>query len=403
MGIFNLFRKRKESNRAYSRVELISEQCNTFFSWQGTTYNSDIVRACIRPKVKAVGKAIIKQMKETIDENGKVVAEFDRNKALKMLFEEPNALMTEQMFLEKMVAQLCINNNAFAIISRDKTGNPISIFPVAPLSVELTNGADGELELIFQLQNAKQIKVAYSDVIHLRQDFSDNDFFGTPLAPALTPLLDVVKTSDTSIISAIKNSAIIKWLLKFKSVIRPEDAKAKADAFSQSYLKAENGNGVATVDSTADAVPVETKDYVPTSETMSSTESRIYKLFNTNAHIVSGDFTEEEWNSYFSAEVQPTIIQIAQEFTRKIYSKRDRIFGNKIVLEADAWATSSFKTRIALTAIVDRGGLTINEWRRTFNLPPVEGGDVLIRRLDTGTVGSDGIASNDSENEKGGN
>jgi hypothetical protein len=79
------------------------------------------------------------------------------------------------------------------------------------------------------------------------------------------------------------------------------------------------------------------------------------------------------------------------------------MFGNKIVLEADAWATSSFKTRIALTAIVDRGGLTINEWRRTFNLPPVEGGDVLIRRLDTGTVGSDGTASNDSENEKGGN
>ena len=64
MGIFNLFRKRKENNRAYSRVELISEQCNTFFSWQGTTYNSDIVRACIRPKVKAVGKAIIKQLKE---------------------------------------------------------------------------------------------------------------------------------------------------------------------------------------------------------------------------------------------------------------------------------------------------------------------------------------------------
>lgn len=403
MGIFDLFRKRKE-NRAYSKIELITEQCNTFLSWQGTTYNSDIVRACIRPKVKAVGKAIIKQLKETTDADGKIVTEFDKSKSLKMLFEEPNALMTEQMFLEKMTAQLCINNNAFAIIYRDKTGNPVSIFPVAPLSVELTSGADGELELIFQLQNAKQIKVPYSDVIHLRQDFSDNDFFGTPLAPALIPLLDVVKMSDSSIISAIKNSAIVKWLLKFKSVIRPEDAKAKTDAFAQSYLNAENGKGVASIDSTADAVPVETKDFVPTSEVMSSTESRIYKLFNINAKIVSGDYTEDEWNSYFSAEVQPLIIQIAQELTRKIYSKRDRMFGNKIVLEADSWATSTFKTRIALTAIVDRGGLTINEWRKTFNLPAVEGGDVLIRRLDTGTVGNDGTASNDSgSDEKGGN
>lgn len=33
--------------------------------------------------------------------------------------------------------------------------------------------------------------------------------------------------------------------------------------------------------------------------------------------------------------------------------------------------------------MVDRGALTPNEWRKIFNLAPVEGGDEPIRRLDT--------------------
>ena len=36
--------------------------------------------------------------------------------------------------------------------------------------------------------------------------------------------------------------------------------------------------------------------------------------------------------------------------------------------------------------MVDRGGMPLNEWRRALNLPPINGGDKLIRRLDTATV-----------------
>ena len=39
-----------------------------------------------------------------------------------------------------------------------------------------------------------------------------------------------------------------------------------------------------------------------------------------------------------------------------------------------------------LLQLVDRGALTPNEWRRAFNLAPVDGGDKPIRRLDTQPV-----------------
>ena len=43
-------------------------------------------------------------------------------------------------------------------------------------------------------------------------------------------------------------------------------------------------------------------------------------------------------------------------------------------------------TKLNLMQMVDRGALTPNEWRQVLNLPPVEGGDKVIRRLDTAVV-----------------
>jgi len=44
------------------------------------------------------------------------------------------------------------------------------------------------------------------------------------------------------------------------------------------------------------------------------------------------------------------------------------------------------QTKLGLVQMVDRGALTPNEWRRILNLPPIEGGDRPIRRLDTDVV-----------------
>ena len=37
---------------------MVEDKGNGFYLWDGVIYKSDIVRACIRPKVKAIGKLI---------------------------------------------------------------------------------------------------------------------------------------------------------------------------------------------------------------------------------------------------------------------------------------------------------------------------------------------------------
>ena len=124
----------------------------------------------------------------------------------------------------------------------------------------------------------------------------------------------------------------------------------------------------------------------PNAAQMDKTTQRIYALFNTNPHIVTSIATEDEQNAYFDAEIEPVLKQLSGEYTRKLFSRRERGCGNRIVFEASAWDFASTSTKLNLLQMVDRGALTPNEWRRAFNLAPVDGGDKSIRRLDTQPV-----------------
>ncbi|MFP4042665.1 MAG: hypothetical protein ACLFT6_07935, partial [Bacteroidales bacterium] len=85
--------------------------------------------------------------------------------------------------------------------------------------------------LKFYLKSRSFIKVPYTDMVHLRQDFNSNDIFGDSPKDCLIPLMDVVTTTDQGIVKAIKNGAIIRWMLKFKNKIRPEDKEMEVKKF----------------------------------------------------------------------------------------------------------------------------------------------------------------------------
>ena len=56
------------------------------------------------------------------------------------------------------------------------------------------------------------------------------------------------------------------------------------------------------------------------------------------------------------------------------------------MFESSNLACVSMATKLQFVQMVDRGAMLPNEWRAMFNLPPVEGGDKPIRRLDTQVV-----------------
>lgn len=365
------------------RYQMVTERGNGFYAWNGKLYQSDIVRACMRPKVKGVGKLVGKHLRETIDREGKRRIAYNADARLRYLLEEPNPYMTGQKLQEKLAAQLVLNNNAFALIIRDENGLPMEIYPITASSVQAIYRKDGTLCLDFILVNGRRMVFAYTDIIHLRSDFCENDLFGSPLAQTLMPLMEIVGTTDQGIVKAIRNSSVVRWLIKYNTALRDDALTEKAKEFAQRFLDVENGSGVVVVDSKSEATQINPQDYVPNAAQMDRTTQRIYAIFNTNPKIVLSQYNEDEWNAYYEAELEPIVRELGEEYTRKLFSRRERAAGNRIVFEATNLATASMSTKLGLLAMVDRGAMLPNEWRAVLNLAPIDGGDVPIRRLDT--------------------
>lgn len=382
--MFDRLRNKEPTQQAQTKFQLVTERGNGFYAWNGKIYQSDIVRAATRPKVKAIGKLVAKHIRQTVLKDGTRKLEVNPEVYIRFLLEEPNSYMTGQKLQEKLASQLILNNNAFALIIRDEFGYPAEIYPIPAVSAEAVYDKNYVLYLKFVFANGKIYTFPYADIIHLRQDFNNNDIFGDPIAPALAPLMEIVTTTDQGIVKAIKNGGIIRWLLKFMTSMRPEDRKREAEEFAANFLSIESsGTGVAAVDSKADAQQIDPKDYVPNATQMDRTTQRIYALFNTNQKIVQSEYDENGWNAYYEAEIEPVVIELSNEYTRKIFSRRERGFGNRILFEAANLATASMQTKLNLVQFVDRGIMTPNEVREVFNLTPIEGGDAPIRRLDT--------------------
>src|SRR5690606_1523580 len=129
---------------------------------------------------------------------------------MRVLLEEPNPYSSGQMFFERMTSLLATNNNAFAEIVRDEDGLPAQLYPVDAQSAQAVKGEDGRLYIRFLLTTGETRILPYSDLIHLRDDYSENRMFGAPKADALQSLLDVISASDQSIVSAVRRSAVIR-------------------------------------------------------------------------------------------------------------------------------------------------------------------------------------------------
>lgn len=386
MRKIGLFSKFKNQSQAATKYKMVVEQGNGFYAWNGKVYQSDIVRACIRPKVKAIGKLVAKHLRNEYDKaTGKTNLVVNPEPYMRFLLEEPNEYMTMQKMLEKVTTQLCLNNNAFILIMRDENGYPTELYPI-PASQAEVKYINNEMYIKFYFNNGKTYTFPYSDLIHLRQDFNSNDIFGDSIIQALTPLMEVVTTTDQGIVNAIKNSSVIRWLLKFTSSLRPEDLRKQAQEFSANFLEVQNGTGVAAIDSKVDATQVTPNDYVPNSAQMEKTVQRIYSLFNTNEKIVQSKYTEDEYTAYYEAEIEPIVIELSGEFTRKLFTRKERSYGNKIVFTAFNLATASMQTKLQLVQLFDRGILNANEIREVFNLADIPSGDEYYVRLDTAPV-----------------
>lgn len=378
MGFMSRFLNRSPTKQTLRMVEMNGD---SFYMWNGDIYKSDFVVSCIRPYVNAIGKLTPKHIQKS--STGVKSGEWP---FIRKLLDNPNPYVTGQDLQECIASSLKLNNNAFVRVIRNPDGIPCELTYVPAVLAE-TFYVNQELYIKFNLANGKFETIKYDDLIHIKNLSKNGEIFGQSNATALNNLLSVISMTDQGIVKAIKNGGAIRWLLKFLTTMRKEDIKQKTDDFVESFMDVKNSTGAAGIDNKMEAQQVTPNDYVPNAGNIEKVIQRLYSFFGTNEKIVQSKYSEDEWNAYYESEIEPVVMKLSNAYTNRLFTEGQQRFNNKIVFESASLQYASMSTKLQLLQMVDRGAMTPNEWREVLNLPPIEGGDKPIRRLDTAVVG----------------
>lgn len=130
----------------------------------------------------------------------------------------PNRYMNMYDFLYKVATQREEKDNAFIYFRRET----YELFPISASRLELLEDNIGNLFAKFYFRVGENVVIPFEDLIIIRNHFNSKDLFGDN-SNTLHSTMEVVNTIDQGIVNAIKKSANLRGILKWKSVLRDED------------------------------------------------------------------------------------------------------------------------------------------------------------------------------------
>jgi HK97 family phage portal protein len=263
---------------------------------------------------------------------------------------EPNPYISAYDLLYKAATAYFCDNNAFILIHRDDNENVTALYNLTPLSVEFlqsgeSNGGKLYCKLIFN--DGETITIPYSDIIHLRRHFAKNELLGTDNA-ALFPALETAHAQTEGIKTAIQNGVTVRGILKVANIMHDDILKQLKDKFVNNYLQMTNSGGVIALDEKIEYTPIESKAITIDPAQLTAVQGQIYAYLNISQKIVTGEYNEDEFSAFYESVIEPLALQMSLEYTRKIFTPRERAFGREVLFGGERLEFSSAKTRISL-------------------------------------------------------
>ena len=373
-SILDLFRPIKSDQlKTYTEFQELGTYKSYFGIFGNNIYDSADVRTAIRTLSEHTSKANPRSTDKRIE---------------RLLQLNPNKYMNGKDMLAKVRNILEIKNTAFVYIERDNKNNVIGFYPIpyqTYTAVEYKNGL--YVEFMFDGSAVNQLVVPWEDLAVLRKDYLMSDIGGESNKPLLGTL-DVINTMDQGLENAVKSTANLRGILKStKAMLSPDDLKKQKDNFVRDYMNIANAGGIASLDATQEFKEINLKPTTATAEEQDSYRERVYRYFGVNEKIIKSNYTESEYDAFYESRIEPVLVALSLELTRKIFTDREISFGAEIWYESNRLQFASAKTKISMVALVDRGLMTPNEYRALFNMAPYEGGDEFVLRLDTQKTG----------------
>lgn len=342
-------------------------------------YASDVVQqalACIVDEVKKLNPQHIR-----IVDNDPVPIS---TSTVQAVLNDPNAVMTTAEFLEKITWLLLLNYNAFVIPTyrtwTDRnTGEERryyeALYPIKPTQVNFIQNSSGRMYVQFFFESGYSTTVPYDDVIHIKYHYSVSEFMGGDWngQPDHGPLLETLNLNDQmlkGIAKAMNASYAINGVIKYNTLLDQGKTEKALQELTEHLQNSESG--FLPIDLKAEFVPLKRDTKLIDADTLKFMDEKILRNWGVPLAILRGDYNKVQYAAFYQKTLEPLIITISQAFTKKMFTKREKSFGNKIQLyPKDLVFMTVDQTIEMVTLLANTGAIFENEKRVAFGLRPL--------------------------------
>lgn len=297
---------------------------------------------------------------------------------------EPNPLMTTSEFIEKICYLLLMNYNAFVIPvyrvwTDEKTGEERryyeALYPIQPTQVDFIEDESGRLFVTFWFWNGTKTTIPYDDVIHIRYNYSVNQYMGgdrmgQPDNIALLKTLELNEELLKGVAKAMKSSYQVNGIVKYNTLLDDGDMERNLKELERKLQNSESG--FLPIDLKAEFTPFERKSEIVDDKTLKFVDEKILRNFGVPVDILNSTYSKEVYEAFYQRTLEPIIKAISQAFTKKLFTAREKAFGNRIELyPKELIFMTVSQTLEMVNTLAPTGGLYENEKRVYFGLRPL--------------------------------
>lgn len=375
MGLFDFINKNKKpKNKNTEYASMLNGTIPIFSQFGQDIYASDVVQQAISCLVTELTKVnplhVRKNGSDSIPINDNIQA----------LLEQPNERMTQSDFFEKIYWQLFLHYNAFIIPTFDTNEKGektyTGLYPIQPTEVTLLQDPMKRLGIEFKFANGYKTILDYSDVIHIRYRYSVNEFmggneFGQPDNKAILKTLELNDILLQGVAKALKSSFSINGVIKYNTLL--DDGKMEQNIKKLEDKLANSESGFLPLDIKGDYIQLQNKAQLVDATTLKFIDEKILRNFGVSLPILTGDYTKAQYEAFYQKSLEPIIKRTGEAFTMALFSKREKGFGNAIILYPHELIFMDTEQKVKLfDLLVDSASCYKNELRTAFGMRPLE-------------------------------
>ena len=382
MGLFDRLFKKGPTETTYAKM--LNGYAPIFSQFGTNVYASDVIQTVLKCIADEMKKLIPTHIRYT-DGDPQPIKDNIQN-----VLDNPNPLMTSSEFLEKITWLLLMNYNVFILptyytwkeVKRDESGNLIEIerrryealYPIKPMQVDFIQDLSGTLYCKFYFENGETTVIPYEDIIHIKYNYSVNEFMGgdqmgQPDHQAILKTLELNHTLLQGVAKAMKASYAVNGIVKYNTLLDEGKTQKALEEFEQKLLKSESG--ILPIDMKSEVSMFDKKIALVDKPTLEFVDSKILRMWRVPLPILTGDYTPQQYEAFYQGCLEPIIISISQAFTKKMFTQREKSFGNQIKLYPKELIFMTMDQTLRMIEVLSpTGGLYENEKRTALGMRP---------------------------------